>query len=478
MGDPRARTPIAAVRFRGRVARATLHTLSRYYKRTMPKKLSISKPVLAVIALILVGLAGFWVYRWYATQKRQDRLLQSVEQLDFSGIESQVVQKIQRLAREVRGNRRSDIAWGKLAMNLDVHDFKDESIPLYMEASNLNGSNFRWSYFCAMVMLQNGDRRATEWFGRASHNNPGYAPLYVHWGDALVRSGQIEEAKQHYRQAAELDPNNSHAHLALAQLAFANKDLENAKAHLTKSIEANPIHTEAYELLITVCKQQKDTPCMEKARAFASRMPEKTSLADPIQAELTLEGESSRWYRFRGSEFLKQGMQDRAIAEFRRALEIRPDAGTKEDLAKSLSAAGRHSEALDMYQSVLKERPTAENYFSIALAHAKKGSYSEAESFFRKAVELKPDFAEAYFNLAVLFAKRGKLAETIQNLKESVRINPRYAEAHYHLGLAHIAAQDRKAALQEHAALTQLNPKLAEQLRTSIESGIRSASTE
>jgi tetratricopeptide (TPR) repeat protein len=293
--------------------------------------------------------------------------------------------------------------------------------------------------------------------------------LLVQYGNAFLQNGKTAEAEQTYRKVLRIDPHNSHALLGLAQISFARGDYQDSRANLTKAIEANPAHKAIYELMSTICKHQKDTTCMERADAFAERMPEKTAVDDSVYSELTLEGESSLWFRFRGAEYMKNGRPDRAIAEFQRAAQLRSDPQTQEDLAKAFHAAGRYSEAAETYRSALAQHPTAENYFGIAIALARQGSYAEAEDYFRKAIERNPEFPEAYFNLGVLFAKRGELQQTIDNLNHAVRIRPEYAEAHYRLGLSYIAAGDRDLAMQEYTALKQIDPKLAEQLRGSIE---------
>ena len=425
--------------------------------------------VAAALLLLLIG--GVALYHWDLRNDRQEALLASVSQLDFTGVEPQVVQKIQKLTDDVRKDSRFAEAWGKLAMNLDVHDYKNESIPIYQEAALLNPSDLRWPYFCAMVLSESGSQDSLEWFERAEQIKPDYPPLLVNYGNSLLRSGKEQEAEQKYHQVLNIVATNSHALLGLAQISLARGEFQAGREHLTKAIKANPVHKAVYELMSTICEQQKDTTCVDQADAFAKRMPEKTPLVDSVYTELTLEGESSLWHRFRGSEFMKNGMPDRAIEEFQRAIQLRSDPQTQEDLAKALNSAGKHSEAAQQYLSILPQHPTAENYFGLAIAQARMGSYDEAESFFRKALQQKPEFAEAYFNLAVLFAKRGMLQQTIENLNHAIRIRPDYAEAHYHLGLSFIAAGDQDSAMKEYSTLKKIDPELAKRLRVSMETG-------
>lgn len=422
-----------------------------------------------VLFIIVVALAGFASRRFLFRDKQKEALLTSISQLDLSKSEAQVADKITKSRQEVSDHPNSAEAWGKLAMNLDAHDFKKESVPIYKEASTLDSSDVRWPYFGAMALSQMGMPECLDWFERAHKVKPDYAPLLVNYGDALFRFAKPEEALIKYQQALEQDPASSHGLVGAAQIEFSNGDAEKARAYLQKAIQANPNHREAYSLLSAVCKQLKDPGCHDQASAAIKDLPEKTPLLDPIYAAVGAEGVSSLWYRFRGSEYMKKGSFELAIQEFQQAMRIRPDTQTKEDLAKVFNAAGRFQEAKKEYQMIIAAHPTANNYFGLGLAHARTDSYIEAENYFRKAIELKPELAEAHFNLAVVFAKTGRLKETIQSLNDAIRINPKHSEAHYRLGLAYIAAKDEKGVQEQYGALEKLDQELAAKLKSQME---------
>ena len=413
--------------------------------------------------VVILAIAGFVGLRFFQDAKKQ-AVLASLSDLDLSGIEPQVVNKIQKLRQDVKNNPRSAAAWGKLAMNLDAHDFKKESIPVYKEAAVLDSSDFRWPYFTAIVFAGMGEQEALEWFERAQKIKPDYVPMLVNYGEVLFQFGKNDQAAQQYRQTLAYDPKCAQAFFGLARIFFAQGDMENSRKNLQKALESNPSYGEAYNLLVSVCRRMKDSECVAHASEMAARITEKMELPNPVYAELVAEGESSLWYRFRGSNYFKKGLYDAAIAEFQTALRLRPDAESHEDLAQALSSNGKFSEAAEHYRAAIAVHPTANNYFGLALALAKMAQYSEAEKMFRKALERKPDFAEAYFNLAVLYAKSGRLQETVENLKQAIRINPDSTEAHYHLGQAYLAAKNLEAATQEYKILSSLDAETAKRL--------------
>ncbi|HSE40733.1 MAG TPA: tetratricopeptide repeat protein [Acidobacteriota bacterium] len=431
-----------------------------------------SKKTFWLIALLIVAIAipgGLWLRKRLLLNQKKQTLLTPLSHLDFSGMEPQVVKKIKTLIEQVNTHPESADAWGKLALNLDAHDFKNDSLPVYKEAAALAPSDFRWPYFSALALNELGKQETLEWFERARQINPQYAPLLVKYGDALVQFGTKDEAVQQYQQALALNPQMVHALYGLARIEFANENLDASVKHLNAVLAIDSNFGEAYNLLVSICRQQQDAACIAKNSKIASRFTEPTDMADPVYDQLIAEGESSIWFSFRGSQYFRHGAYADAIREFETALRLRDDAQTHEDLGRALNAAGKFAEAADHYRIAIKTHPSANNFFAVGFALAKLGQYSEAEQSFKSAIEKKPDFAEAYFNLAVLYAKMQRMPDVLENLNRAISINPDYAEAHFYLGQAYIAAKKKEEALKELKILRMLDPKLADQLQIFIE---------
>jgi tetratricopeptide (TPR) repeat protein len=61
---------------------------------------------------------------------------------------------------------------------------------------------------------------------------------------------------------------------------------------------------------------------------------------------------------------------------------------------------------------------------------------AEAESHYREAVRLNPDFSIARANLAGLLANQGRFDEAITHYRDAVRLDPRSVDAHVSLARA------------------------------------------
>ena len=64
-----------------------------------------------------------------------------------------------------------------------------------------------------------------------------------------------------------------------------------------------------------------------------------------------------------------------------------------------------------------------------------RGSWTKRSPAYRRALELKPDYAEAHTNLGAAFMDQGKLEEAVACCRRALELKPDLAAAHNNLGL-------------------------------------------
>jgi len=103
-------------------------------------------------------------------------------------------------------------------------------------------------------------------------------------------------------------------------------------------------------------------------------------------------------------------------------------------------------------------------YNNLGTAFAEKGGFEEAIRNFRKAIQIKPNFAEALNNLGNALAAQDRFEEAIENYRKAIQINPDYCEALNDLGVA-LAAQGRlDEAVENFRRAIQIKPNFADAL--------------
>jgi Flp pilus assembly protein TadD len=164
-------------------------------------------------------------------------------------------------------------------------------------------------------------------------------------------------------------------------------------------------------------------------------------------------------------------------------------------------SAGRNDEAIAAYSEVVSKAPTcADCYLSLGVGYANKKQWAEAETAFKKVVELKPDSvsahtqlagiyniqkkydlaaeesalaakysagpdgaagggnAEALYNQGVSLFNGGKFAEAKTAFQGATKADPMMAVAHYQLGMTALNLGDFALAVSSLETYLQLDP--------------------
>ena len=85
-----------------------------------------------------------------------------------------------------------------------------------------------------------------------------------------------------------------------------------------------------------------------------------------------------------------------------------------------------YAQAIDAYQKAARLDPTfPDSLFNLGFLYATTGMYENAEQYFKRAVDLEPDYlGKALFNLAVIQQRLGKNEESIANLRRASKLDP------------------------------------------------------
>jgi len=173
------------------------------------------------------------------------------------------------------------------------------------------------------------------------------------------------------------------------------------------------------------------------------------------------------------------------------------------DEAVAATNAGKFDDAIAGFTKAAELQPTCfACFYNIGYAHAQKKDYDNAESNYKKAIELKADYADAYAGLASLYnAQRkfdlaaaasakaselsstlgaaggaaggadalfnqgvvlwngGKIADAKKAFEGAIQANPNHAEAHYQLGMALVNEGNLAGATTEFETYLKLAPE-------------------
>ncbi len=157
-----------------------------------------------------------------------------------------------------------------------------------------------------------------------------------------------------------------------------------------------------------------------------------------------------KWHRDRGLAYMNAGDAERALPEYRAAIEASPgDAVLHYDLGLALEKLGDPGAALDAYAAAVRLGPgdaRARNNLGNLLGRA--GRVAEALPHFEAAVLHDPGYALAFQNLGRACALLQRLPEAIEAYRRWVALEPENAAAHATLAETQAAAGEIEQALE------------------------------
>jgi tetratricopeptide (TPR) repeat protein len=125
------------------------------------------------------------------------------------------------------------------------------------------------------------------------------------------------------------------------------------------------------------------------------------------------------------------GKADEAIAQYQKALELKPDfAEVHNNLASLLASQGHADQAIAHYRRALEINPSfVEARNNLGLALQTQGKTEEAVAEYRKALEIAPDNARAHFNLGMVLQTQGKFVDAVAQYQKALETAPQDAVA-------------------------------------------------
>jgi len=299
---------------------------------------------------------------------------------------------------------------------------------------------------------------------------PNSAQANYRLGGLLVDQGRAGEAVPFLEQACRLNPGDFEIRYELARAYAGAGELEQART-TARNLAAEHDQAEVHHLLGDV-EERLGNP-LEAVRQY-----QKAAELEPSEAYLFV------W----GSEFLKHGAVKPAAEVFAKGNTLFPDSprmliglgvawyarGSYEKAAHAVMAASDLSpsdpapylflgrmlnretaqtpgfvDRMERFARLQPGKAMANYYYGLSLrkrASDLAGDSAQAESRFRKAVQLDPHLAVGYLQLGILDAERKDYGHAVPEFQKAIECAPTLEEPHYRLAQAYRRlGQDEKA---------------------------------
>jgi tetratricopeptide (TPR) repeat protein len=208
----------------------------------------------------------------------------------------------------------------------------------------------------------------------------------------LEKLNRLDEAFNHCSVATANDPRGTDAFNTLGSVQLKQGKLDDAKQNFKRAIEIDSGYALAYANLAIAATKQDN---VETALAYFDQAVNKDA-AGYFDARRRAEGYSSIGYAA-----LVQKRFDVAAKCYEQALDAVPDnPDFQRNLAISYRAQGRPGDAIRLLQSILQRNTnSAETHNTLGIIYAEQNRRQEAILEFQRALQLNPNFSQAQTNL-------------------------------------------------------------------------------
>jgi tetratricopeptide (TPR) repeat protein len=309
-------------------------------------------------------------------------------------------------------------------------------------------------------------------------------------GTAQLQLRNVAAARQDYEIAKGIAPRDPVVYNSLALVALAENKPQDAISSFENALNVDATNFDALNGLITLYGRNNE---LDKAQARIDQAintyPQMASLhylkaqvfgyqrnAQAVEAELNKAIEIDQNYLPAYSSlaalYIQSKQEDRAIAQYQRIINLRPDNATPYVLIGMLEDQRKNYDvAADNYRKALEKDQNsviAANNLAWLYASTGKGNLDEAVRLAQSAVQKNPNMAGFVDTLGWVYYKKNLHSAAVEQLRKAVSLNEAQARAsntapsaayHYHLGLALKEKGDKEESRRELQTAIRLSEK-------------------
>ena len=275
--------------------------------------------------------------------------------------------------------------------------------------------------------------------------------------EEFLRSGQLDQAKQHLEEILKKIPQQFQAHGLLGLIYISKKDYVKAENHLNFSLTANFNEVAAKNLTILLIQQRR----WKEAYPFSQKlMLNKTSDLNlilnhalvlrnigQIDEALEIYNNLLKKYPNNINIYITYGFTLNFAERFVDAIEIylkgmeikQDDYALTYNLGITYLNLFDYPNALKYLKSALElNDQSVELWLTIAVCHSKRRDFKAAFESVSKAKKLAPNNPTIPFQMGTINLEQVEDDEAMKYFKQAIALQPNHIEANYHIGLVHL----------------------------------------
>ena len=311
----------------------------------------------------------------------------------------------------------------------------DKALAMFTKARSLAEESVAQSRIAAAhrgladTCFEKGDyRSAVDHYENAKRLDPSAVDMlpkleeaYLKLGARHLEDGNLSAVISATEKALAISPNSVETLRLKGEALVRKGDLEGARNQFTQIVKI----------------ARKDAEAQMRIGSIDEKLGKGKQATEVYSALIESDPQFVQAYVALGGYYEKRRNFKKAAEVYRKGIEKAPaEASLHGNLAWAYISDGNYLDAHKECQTALgldPENAYVHNYFGLILMHSNR--FSEAQESFKKAIALKPDYAGARLNLAFLYGTMGRSDDAIKEYKDILDKAPDNAEAHYNLGI-------------------------------------------
>ncbi len=283
-------------------------------------------------------------------------------------------------------------------------------------------------YYLGLTLICQGKMdESIESFNRALDINPSYINAKLKLGVAKACLGRFDDALKNLESIVEIHPDYADVYYFIGLVKQEFNAVEESIQCFNKVISINPNFTKArLKLIMSYCKSGKINEAKEMIEEFILLYPDDENLNKLMSVKERINRinfavkNSDNIIDYYGQIFNKDEIITELYSEFHKDLHIIPSFSEIISLFTNLKYVQHNPNVsktmIPLIQDHINKNPDYPDlYNSLGLQYLFNDKNMEAETAFKKAVELNPDYITARINLLKVLYKNGKYKQAYEN---------------------------------------------------------------
>lgn len=310
-------------------------------------------------------------------------------------------------------------------------------------------------------------------YNQAVRINPYYAKTYISLAYLYENHGKYAQAMDNFSKAIFVNPGSQVALTGRGALFQRTGDAVSALADYDRALAVDPHYGLAYEKRGELFMQtgQWQEALSDFKRSLQLGFSVRKDLLDLSRQKLneksrgtTEKTQSPEFYNNRGQMYGMRGQADLALADFLKAIELKPDFDEAHNNAGIVfMMKGKTDEALKHFETASAIDPkNTEAQFNLGEFYYSKGHIDRAFGYYQKVIELNPKSSAALNRRGLIYGIKQKWDEALEDFNTALALDPRNREIYKNRGVVLEHKRMFKQALENYHLALALDPRFVD----------------